>query len=38
MRRIFSRAELDEREVSSLRGLLSQIDWATAEFKGKKGS
>jgi len=37
LRRIFSRAELDEREVSSLRGLLSQIDWACAEFKGKKG-
>jgi tRNA/rRNA methyltransferase len=37
MRRIFSRAELDEREVSSLRGLLSQVDWACAEFKGKKG-
>jgi len=38
LRRIFSRAELDEREVSALRGLLSQIDWATAEFKGKKGA
>ncbi|WP_129126313.1 RNA methyltransferase [Geomonas oryzae] len=38
MRRIFSRAELDEREVASLRGLLSQIDWACAEFKGKKGN
>jgi tRNA/rRNA methyltransferase len=38
MRRIFSRAELDEREVSSMRGLLSQIDWAAAEFKGKKGA
>jgi tRNA/rRNA methyltransferase len=38
LRRIFSRAELDEREVSALRGLLSQIDWAAAEFKGKKGS
>jgi len=38
MRRIFSRAELDEREVSALRGLLSQIDWAAAEFKGKKGA
>ena len=37
MRRIFSRAELDEREVSALRGLVSQIDWAGAEFKGKKG-
>src|SRR6185369_14970455 len=33
MRRIYSRAELDEREVASLRGLLSQIDWACAEFK-----
>ncbi|HJV34492.1 RNA methyltransferase [Geomonas sp.] len=38
MRRIYARAELDEREVASLRGLLSQIDWACAEFKGKKGS
>jgi tRNA/rRNA methyltransferase len=38
LRRIFSRAELDEREVSSLRGLLSQIDWATVEYKGKKGT
>jgi len=38
MRRIFSRAELDDREVSALRGLLSQIDWAGAEFKGKKGA
>lgn len=37
MRRIFARSELDEREVASLRGLLSQIDWAAAEFKGKKG-
>ena len=37
-RRIFSRAELDEREVSAMRGLLSQIDWAAAEFKGKKGA
>jgi tRNA/rRNA methyltransferase len=36
MRRIYARAELDEREVSSLRGMLSQIDWACAEFKGKK--
>lgn len=38
LRRIFARAELDEREVSSLRGLLSQIDWATVEYKGKKGA
>jgi tRNA/rRNA methyltransferase len=36
MRRIFARAELDPREVSVLRGLMSQIDWAAAEFKGKK--
>lgn len=28
LRRIFSRAELDGREVSVLRGMLSQIDWA----------
>jgi tRNA/rRNA methyltransferase len=37
LRRIFSRAELDEREVSALRGLLSQVDWAASDFKGKKG-
>ena len=36
-RRIFARAELDEREVAVLRGMLSQIDWATSDFKGKKG-
>jgi tRNA/rRNA methyltransferase len=36
MRRIFNRAELDEREVSALRGMLSQIDWAAAAFEGKK--
>lgn len=37
MRRIYARAELDEREVAVLRGMLSQIDWAASEFKGKKG-
>jgi tRNA/rRNA methyltransferase len=37
LRRIFARAELDEREVAILRGVLSQIDWAASEFKGKKG-
>jgi len=36
-RRIFARAELDDREVAIVRGMLSQIDWATNEFKGKKG-
>ncbi len=36
-RRIFSRSELDEREVAIIRGMLSQIDWAAGNFKGKKG-
>ncbi len=38
MRRIFARAEIDQREVSVLRGLMAQIDWAAAGFKGKKKS
>lgn len=38
MRRIFARADLDHREVAVLRGMMSQIDWAAADFKGKKGS
>ncbi len=37
LRRILSRAELDEREVAIFRGMMSQIDWASSEFKGKKG-
>jgi tRNA/rRNA methyltransferase len=37
LRRIYARAELDVREVAVLRGMMSQIDWAAAEFKGKKG-
>lgn len=36
-RRIFARAELDSREVAVLRGMMTQIDWAAGEFKGKKG-
>lgn len=36
-RRIFARAELDDREVAIVRGMLSQVDWAAGEFKGKKG-
>lgn len=36
LRRILSRAELDPREVAVLRGMMSQIDWAAAEFQGKK--
>ncbi|WP_298437693.1 RNA methyltransferase [Geobacter sp.] len=37
LRRIFSRAELDEREVAILRGMMTQIDWAADQFRGKKG-
>ena len=37
LRRILARAELDEREVAIVRGMMSQIDWAAKEFKGKKG-
>lgn len=36
-RRIFARAELDSREVAVLRGMFSQVDWATGAFQGKKG-
>lgn len=36
-RRMFSRADLDSREVAVLRGMFSQIDWATGTFQGKKG-
>jgi tRNA/rRNA methyltransferase len=37
LRRILARAELDSREVTIIRGMMSQIDWACSEFKGKKG-
>lgn len=37
LRRILARAELDPREVAVMRGMMSQIDWAADEFKGKKG-
>lgn len=37
LRRILARAELDSREVTIVRGMMSQIDWASSEFKGKKG-
>lgn len=36
LRRILARAELDEREVAIMRGMMSQIDWAAGEFRGKK--
>jgi len=38
LRRIFARAELDSREVAIVRGMMSQIDWAAGEYKGKKGA
>lgn len=37
LRRILARAELDNREVTIVRGMMSQIDWACSEYKGKKG-
>jgi len=37
LRRVLARAELDLREVSIFRGMMSQIDWATSDFRGKKG-
>lgn len=38
LRRIFFRANLDSREVTVLRGMLTQIDWASSEFDGRKRS
>lgn len=38
LRRIFFRADLDSREVTILRGMLSQIDWAAGGFDGRKKS
>lgn len=38
LRRIFARSELDSREVAILRGMMTQIDWAADQFKGKKGA
>lgn len=36
LRRIFFRSSLDTREVSILRGMLTQIDWAGSGFDGRK--
>jgi tRNA/rRNA methyltransferase len=36
LRRIFFRAGMDSREVSIIRGMLTQIDWAAGNFEGKK--
>jgi tRNA/rRNA methyltransferase len=38
LRRIFFRSGLDNREVSILRGMLTQIDWASTGFDGRKRS
>jgi len=38
LRRIFFRADLDSREVTVLRGMLTQIDWASSAFDGRKRS
>jgi len=35
-RRLLARAEPDSREVALLRGMMSQIDWATTDFYGRK--
>jgi len=38
LRRIFFRADLDSREVTVLRGMLTQIEWASSDFDGRKRS
>lgn len=38
LRRIFFRADLDNREVAILRGMMTQIDWASSGFDGRKRS
>lgn len=38
LRRIFFRANMDSREVTVLRGMLTQIDWASSGFDGRKRS
>ncbi len=38
LRRIFFRANLDSREVTVFRGMLTQIDWASSAFDGRKRS
>ncbi len=36
LRRILFRAEMDAREVTILRGMLTQMEWAAGNFQGKK--
>lgn len=38
LRRIFFRANMDSREVIVLRGMLTQIEWASSGFDGRKRS
>lgn len=38
LRRIFFRSSLDTREVAILRGMMTQIDWASTDFDGRKRS
>jgi len=38
LRRIFFRAGLDSRDISILRGMFSQIDWAAGDFNDRKKS
>jgi len=38
LRRIFFRAELDSREVAILRGMMTQVEWASTGFDGRKRS
>ncbi|HEY3308597.1 MAG TPA: RNA methyltransferase [Desulfuromonadaceae bacterium] len=38
LRRIFFRADLDNREVAILRGMMTQMDWASSGFDGRKRS
>lgn len=38
LRRIFFRSEMDSREVIIMRGILTQIDWASSGFSGRKQS
>lgn len=38
MRRILFRSQLDSREVAILRGMFTQIEWASGDFDGRKRS
>ncbi len=38
LRRMFYRANMDNREVAIIRGMMTQIDWACSAFDGRKTS